>query len=298
MKQGLNWWSRNIKWDLLTIISMTFSNKLMLKDWNWRTPITDVLNLEENNLDYNKNCLWRKMFSEKFKSEMCTKWQKLRERKNYESKNALHKNWKYVMRQYKGSLHKCRICKDRWITWTIQGKNQEVESNHSGRLSDVPNQPATIPSSRSMLSRDNRLPLDTWNQSGPPGKTFLVIIFQRLIRPKIIFKEFIFTGSVPVHMGTWTPGARETIPMPTFAGRPSTMSSLLPVGYSTEFYGWTVKTADIGTAIRQSPCTFYILMLEDKSQKTKRLLIVHWMLCCGSSKWRWLIPWTNQNPPN
>ena len=37
--------------------SISFSNKLMLKDWNYRTPITDILNLEENNLDYKKNCL-------------------------------------------------------------------------------------------------------------------------------------------------------------------------------------------------------------------------------------------------
>ena len=44
--------------DLLTAVSMSSSNKLvMLKDWNYRTPITDILNLEENKLDYKKNCL-------------------------------------------------------------------------------------------------------------------------------------------------------------------------------------------------------------------------------------------------
>ena len=41
------------------------------------------------------------------------------------------------------------------------GEFQDVESNHSGRLSYVPSQPATLPSPRSMLSRDKRLPLDT-----------------------------------------------------------------------------------------------------------------------------------------
>ena len=40
IKQGLNLWSRNIKWDLLTVVSMNFSNMLILIDWNWRTPIT------------------------------------------------------------------------------------------------------------------------------------------------------------------------------------------------------------------------------------------------------------------
>ena len=52
------------------------------------------------------------------------------------------------------------------------GEFQEVESNHSGRLSSVPSQPAAIPSSRSMLSRDKRLPLDTWNSSGLQENVF------------------------------------------------------------------------------------------------------------------------------
>ena len=43
---------------------------------------------------------------------------------------------------------------------------QEVESKYSGRLSYVSSQLAMIPSSRSMLSRDKRLLLDTWNTSG------------------------------------------------------------------------------------------------------------------------------------
>ena len=44
------------------------------------------------------------------------------------------------------------------------GDFQDVESNFSGRLSHVSSQPAMIPSSRSLLSRDKRLPLDAWNQ--------------------------------------------------------------------------------------------------------------------------------------
>ena len=39
-------------------------------------------------------------------------------------------------------------------------------------------------------------------------------------------------------------------------------------GYSADFYGRTAKTADMRTAIRQSPCTLYIFMLEEKIQKT------------------------------
>ena len=46
IRQFLKLRSRNIKWNLLTVVSMSFSSKIVLKDWNWRTPITDILNLE------------------------------------------------------------------------------------------------------------------------------------------------------------------------------------------------------------------------------------------------------------
>ena len=46
------------------------------------------------------------------------------------------------------------------------GDFQDAESKTSVRLSHVLCQPVRIPSSRSLISRDQRLPLDTWNQSG------------------------------------------------------------------------------------------------------------------------------------
>ena len=47
------------------------------------------------------------------------------------------------------------------------GEFQEVESNFCGKKTLlVPIQPALVPSPRSMLSCDKRLPLDTWNLSG------------------------------------------------------------------------------------------------------------------------------------
>ena len=61
---------------------------------------------------------------------------------------------------------------DRMNSMSDLGDFQEVESNHSGRLSYVSSQPAMIPSSRSMLSRNERLPLDTWNTSGLQENVF------------------------------------------------------------------------------------------------------------------------------
>ena len=55
------------------------------------------------------------------------------------------------------------------------GEFQEVESILNVRLPYFSSKPAAIPSSRSVLSRDKRLPLDTWNTSGPQEFFFGVI---------------------------------------------------------------------------------------------------------------------------
>ena len=52
------------------------------------------------------------------------------------------------------------------------GDFQDVESNYSRRLSHVSSQPTIIPSSRSMLSRDKRLRLNTWNSTGIQENVF------------------------------------------------------------------------------------------------------------------------------
>ena len=57
------------------------------------------------------------------------------------------------------------------------GEFQDIESKYSGRLSHVSSQPEMMPSSRSLLSRDKRLPLDTWNQSGVQENVFWTSFF-------------------------------------------------------------------------------------------------------------------------
>ena len=122
------------------------------------------------------------------------------------------------------------------------GELQEVE-NHSGRLSYVSSQPEVIPSSRSMLSRDKRLPLDTWNSSGLQenvfGNQFSTFgspgNHSQGIHNGVAHKTPRETESVPRAIGTGTSFARDdeqkkgTIPMPLFARRPCTMNSSIPV---------------------------------------------------------------------
>ena len=52
------------------------------------------------------------------------------------------------------------------------GEFKDIESNYCGRLSHGSSQPEMIPSSRALLSRDKRLPLDTWSQSGVQENVF------------------------------------------------------------------------------------------------------------------------------
>ena len=122
-------------------------------------------------------------------------------------------------------------------------------------------QPAMIPSYSSMLSRDKRLPLDTWNTSGLQENVFgnqSSIFDSSRDHPKGIHScaRTGETGSVPQATGTGTFFTRDaeqsgdTIPMPTFSRRPSTMSSLILVEIPKIFHGWTAKTANIGAEIR------------------------------------------------
>ena len=122
------------------------------------------------------------------------------------------------------------------------GEFQEVESNYSRSLSYVSSQPAVIPCSRSMLSRDIRLPRDTQNQSGVQENVFAVRFsafdsprdHPHGIHPCAPQRE---RGSVPQATGSGTlfprddKPNRDRIPMLTFAGRPSTMSSFMSVEF-------------------------------------------------------------------
>ena len=116
------------------------------------------------------------------------------------------------------------------------GEFQEVEANYSGRLSYVSSQPAMIPSSLSMLSRGKRLPLDTWNTSGllenVVGNQFSTFDSPRDHHQGIhLCAPQRKRESVPQATGSGTldKQSRDTIPIPIFARRPSTMSSMIPV---------------------------------------------------------------------
>ena len=120
------------------------------------------------------------------------------------------------------------------------GEFHEAESNKSGTFSHVPSQPARIPSTRSLLSCDKRLQPETWNPLGLQENVFAnprstLESSQTRYRGIHQFLTPNATGEAPALISTGRPVAREegrigsTIPMPTFARRPPTMSSFIPV---------------------------------------------------------------------
>ena len=90
---------------------------------------------------------------------------------------------------------------------------------------------------------------------------------------------------------------RDTIPMPTFAGRPSTVSSLIPVDFP--------QTSTVGFQRQQiselqfdkfpNPQSFLIWKIRFKNQVTS-YSVFRRKQCYGSKKWRWLTLWKNSSP--
>ena len=110
-----------------------------------------------------------------------------------------------------------------------------------------------------MLSCDERLQPETWN---PPGLQENVFVHPRSTLESLQiphqghhpFATPSATGEVPVLISTGAPVAREegrignTIHADV-CKQAVNHKILWSCGYSTEFSGWTAKTADIGTSI-------------------------------------------------
>ena len=100
-------------------------------------------------------------------------------------------------------------------------------------MSHVPSQPEVIPSSSSMLSRDKRLPFDTWNSPGLQENVFGNQC-SKFDSPRD-HPQGIHQCAPKRERGSGTLFASDdeqnkgTIPMPMFARRPLTMSSSILV---------------------------------------------------------------------
>ena len=214
IKQGLNLWSRNTKWDLFKAVSMSFSNKLMLKDWNYRTPITDFW-ISKRTISTRRRIVYEGKSASRYSDTKYTRDGRNEESSRTTSRRILcskieRKSWDDTEAHFTNTGN---ARTDEFCEWCRRISRSGIESQWE-RLSYVPSQPAAIPSSRSMLSRDKRLPLDTWNTSGSQenvfGNQFSTFDSSQNHHQEIHHcttpRE---TGSVPQAIGTGTSFARD-----------------------------------------------------------------------------------------
>ena len=122
-----------------------------------------------------------------------------------------------------------RVAREGELHLSDTGEFQEVESNNSGKTFHVP-----------MLSRDKRLPLDTWNLSGSQENVFwqstfyVRVITNTLSRNSSLYDTICYRcdSSACLYRDTCCKRWRTNWEHNTnadIAGRPSTINSLLPV---------------------------------------------------------------------
>ena len=171
----------------------------------------------------------------------------------------------------------------------------------------VSSEPAMIPSSRTLLSRDKRLPIDTWNQSGL--LRFYGNQLSAFNSPRN-HPQRIQSDDVQRNQETVPDAGRTkiihtcedrlnqgTTPMPmTFATKPLTtncrMSLELPQNFMVGQQRQQISELQFDKF--PNPKSFIVWKIRFKTQVTT-CSVFHRMLCCGSKKWRWLIHWTSWN---
>ena len=145
----------------------------MLKDWNYKVLNTDTLNLDEHVRLQEEQSMKEKVLRDTqirnvHESGEMKRAEELRvDEFSVQKLRESHETIRRLGSQLQAMQEQMNSMND-------LVEFQEVESNHSGRLSYVPSQPAAIPSSRFMLSRDKRLPLNTWNTSGLQENAFCI----------------------------------------------------------------------------------------------------------------------------
>ena len=198
------------------------------------------------------------------------------------------------MKQYRSSLHKDDKCKSKRILH-YSGEFQEVESNYSGGLFHVSSQPAAPP--------------DTWNTSGQQenvfGNQFSTVDSRNHYQgihhfstpgstgPTKYCRTFCKLQAQGLFSQDMKIKNRGTIPMPTFAGRPSTMSYLRWIFSRIPWLDSKgSKYPNCNSSVHYNH--FYVGI---QDSKTKRLFVVdfHRKLCHGSTKWRWSVHSKNWN---
>ena len=165
IRRDQTWRSKSFMSSPSASVSVNYNDRRKGKDWRCRTHNTDLLSPDEKNFYYKKIVYEGTVFRNiriRNMHDMGEIKRAQEQRIDEVSVQKLRENHETIQ-QLTSQLEKMQ---EQMNSMSSPGEFQDIESNYSGRLSHVPSQPEMIPSSRSLLSRDKRLPLDAWNQSG------------------------------------------------------------------------------------------------------------------------------------
>ena len=230
------WRSKSFMSSPSTSASVNYNDKRS-KDWCYRTHNTDLLSPDGSKFDHKKNCL-RRLRNTQIRNmhEMGEIKRAQEQRIDEVSVQKLRENHETIQQLTSQLLQ----IQEQLNSMDDSGDFQDVESNFCGRLSHVSSQPAMIPSSRALLSRDKRLPLDTRNQSGLQENVFgnqlstfdLPRDYSQRIQSDDVQKcrETVpEAGRIKTSHTSEDRQNQGTISVPTFAPRPLTTSFTIPV---------------------------------------------------------------------
>ena len=178
---------------------------------------------------------------------------------------------------------------------------QELESHHGERLSHASSQHAMIPSSRSMLSRDKRLLINTWNTSELHKNVFenqcstfnssRDYPLATLRENEDQFHKLQVQGLFPQEM---TNKIETQFQCRHFWGRPSTISSLLPLEFQQNSMILWLDSKDS----KYWSCNLFWFSIGSHVQDQRRGdgIFIGWILILTiPDKWRRIKLWHNSN---
>ena len=188
---------------------------------------------------------------------------------------------------------------------------QDIESNYGGRLSHVSTQPEMIPSSRALLNRDKRLPLDTWNQSrvqeNVVGSQFSTFDSPRDFPQRISCdnvqrnREAVPLDLQPKVKTSLTSEDGQKI-MAQFQCPCLRQDRWLRVLNTRLIFRRNTWSDSKDSNYRNYKSTGSLILIifwcgkQDSKHRSQVVLIFRRKLCYGSKKWRWLILWMGENP--
>ena len=281
--------------------SVNNNDKRKSKDWHYRTHNTDTFESRREQVRLQEELSTKEKVLRNIQignmHEMGEIKRAREQRMDEFSMQKLRENHETIL-QLTSQLQQMQ---EQMNSMSDSGDFQDLESNYSGRLSHVSSQPAKIPSSRSLFSRDKRLPLDTWNQSGlqenvfgnqfstfdPPRDHPQRTQSDDVQRNREYVPEAPDGRRLFKQVKTQNQG---TIPMPTFATRPLTTSSTIPVELPQNHMVGQQRqqVAELQFDKFPNPQSFLVWAIRLKKQGTT---------CSDfpsdAMLWRWLIHWRN-----